>query len=75
MVKIALWNAMLLIRTPVQALLTVLMVLHLVAAVAGALSSLLDDPQTRSAMSEASVRRAGEFSYDVLASRLQEALS
>lgn len=36
MVKIALWNAMLLIRTPVQALLTVLMVLHLVAAVAGA---------------------------------------
>ena len=46
-----------------------------VAAVAGALSSLLDDPQTRSAMSEASVRRAGDFSYDVLASRLQDALS
>ncbi|MEY8828555.1 hypothetical protein AB9K34_09065 [Sedimentitalea sp. XS_ASV28] len=36
MVKIALWNAMLLLRTPVQAALTVLMVLHLVAAVAGA---------------------------------------
>lgn len=36
MMKIALWNAMLLIRTPVQAALTVLMVLHLVAGVAGA---------------------------------------
>ena len=36
MVKIALWNAMLLIRTPVQEALTVLMVLHLVAALAGA---------------------------------------
>ncbi|WP_335949669.1 hypothetical protein [Salipiger bermudensis] len=36
MVKIALWNAMLLIRTPVQAALTVLMVLHLAAGVAGA---------------------------------------
>lgn len=36
MMKIALWNAMLLIRTPVQAALTVLMVLHLVAALAGA---------------------------------------
>ncbi|EAU44336.1 hypothetical protein [Salipiger bermudensis] len=36
MVKIALWNAMLLIRTPVQATLTVLMVLHLAAGVAGA---------------------------------------
>lgn len=35
MVKIALWNAMLLIRTPVQAALTVLMALHLVAALAG----------------------------------------
>ena len=36
MVKIALWQAMLLIRTPLQMLLTVLMVLHLAAAVAGA---------------------------------------
>ena len=36
MMKIALWNAMLLIRTPVQAALTVLMVLHLVAGLAGA---------------------------------------
>ncbi|WP_420006662.1 hypothetical protein [Arenibacterium sp. LLYu02] len=36
MMKIALWQAMLLIRTPLQMLLTVLMVLHLAAAVAGA---------------------------------------
>ncbi len=36
MMKIALWQAMLLIRTPVQMLLTLLMVLHLAAAVAGA---------------------------------------
>ncbi|WP_349294746.1 hypothetical protein ABEB22_20945 (plasmid) [Thioclava sp. 'Guangxiensis'] len=35
MLKIAFWNALLLIRTPVQAVLTVLMVLHLAAAVAG----------------------------------------
>lgn len=34
--KIALWQAILLIRTPLQMLLTVLMVLHLAAAVAGA---------------------------------------
>ncbi|QEW23718.1 hypothetical protein LA6_005956 (plasmid) [Marinibacterium anthonyi] len=36
MVKIALWNAMLLIRPPIQVVLTLLMVLHLVAALAGA---------------------------------------
>ena len=36
MMKIALWQAILLIRTPLQMLLTVLMVLHLAAAVAGA---------------------------------------
>ena len=36
MMKTGLWNAMLLIRTPVQAALTVLMALHLVAALAGA---------------------------------------
>ena len=47
MVKIALWNAMLLIRTPVQEALTVLMVLHLVAALAGAVLLLAADVAAR----------------------------
>ena len=45
-------------------------------AVAQALATLLDDPERRAAMGEAARRRAeDDFSYDVLAARLAEALA
>jgi len=46
-----------------------------VDAVVDDLRTLLNDSPTRSAMSSASVARAGEFSYEVLAARLRDALS
>jgi glycosyltransferase involved in cell wall biosynthesis len=45
-------------------------------AVAGALAPLLDDPDRRAAMGAAGRRRAvSEFTYDLLARRLHEALA